>query len=84
MITPTFRTQYGEALIVKSTYQGNNGLAIALVDSMTAEPIATLSVNIPEYVHKLKHNQFFVNLNNEDINSDALKSGFFHSSGNRY
>lgn len=70
-------TSYGVAKVNKTTYTDGN-LAILLTDDM-GEPLAKLSVNLPEHSEFLKENQFFAKTyaENEEIAKDALNSGFF-------
>jgi hypothetical protein len=63
-------------------YQNGGKLAVELVGE-NGEPIAMLSVNIPESSHMLGENEFFAKTwsENEEIAEDALQSGIFRDTG---
>jgi len=78
----TFKTRlFGTAHVVTGTYR-NGGLAVELVDD-SGEPIATLSVNMPEGAHLLGENEFFAKTWSENgaIAEEALASGHFLDTG---
>ena len=71
---------WGECRIVENRY--GNRIALDL-RSMDGEPIARLTVNIPEA--SLEKGEFFVKAwsENERIAEDCLKSGLFWDTGKR-
>lgn len=73
---------FGTVTVTKSTYAVNEALAVELFDNQ-GEPIAVLSVNLPEESYLLGPNEFFVKTwsENEEIARDALASGLFHATG---
>jgi hypothetical protein len=78
----TFKTRwFGTARVVTGTYR-NGGLAVEIVDD-SGEPIATLSVNMPERAHLLGENEFFAKTwsENREIAEEALASGHFLDTG---
>ena len=75
---------FGTATVTTSTYQNGNAIAVELVDQ-TGEPMAVLSVNIPNSAHLLGKGEFFAKTwsENEAITKDALASGIFRDTGRR-
>lgn len=75
---------FGLLSIVKDTYADGN-LAILIVDSDYGMDVATLSVNLPQHAHCLRHDEFFAKTysENEEIAQDALVSGLFQDTGVR-
>ena len=75
-------TPYGEASVERGEY-GNGRLAIQLVDAETEEPIANLTVNLPD--EELAEGEFFVKTwsENQPIAAAALASGLFQDTGRR-
>ena len=79
----SFRTRnYGSVTVVKSAYSIGGKVAVELIAD-TGEPIAVLSVNIPESAHLLGSGEFFVKTwsENEELAEDALASGIFRATG---
>jgi hypothetical protein len=79
----SFETRhFGIAQVITSSYQNGGKLAVELVDQ-NGEPIAMLSVNIPESSHMLGENEFFAKTwsENEEIAEEALQSGIFRDTG---
>lgn len=79
----SFETRmFGTATVNRLDYQDNGRLAVELVDQ-NDEPIAMLSVNLPESTHLLSADEFFVKTwsENEEIAEDALASGIFRDTG---
>jgi len=70
------QTEYGEADLIFNKY-ANGRLAISLVSSDIGEPIAGLTVNLPE--EALEDGEFFVKTwsENAEIAKDCLASGHF-------
>jgi hypothetical protein len=79
----SFETRhFGKAHVVKLAYAKGGKLGVELNDDR-GEPMATLSVNIPESSHLLGENEFFAKTwsENEEIAEDALASGIFRDTG---
>lgn len=74
-------SKYGECHLVTGQY-GNGRLALQIV-SKIGEPIAKLTVNLPN--EHLEEGEFFVKgwSENEVIISDVLASGIFEDTGKR-
>lgn len=80
-------TQFGVVEVLQSNYQKENGpLAIQLVsvgdtdkDIYPGEPIAMLSINMPEYSERLAPDCFYLKnwSENMQIAADAIDSGLF-------
>ena len=72
----------GKAHVILATYEHGGNLAVELEDE-NGEPMAVLSVNIPESSHLLREGEFFVKTwnENEEISQDALASGLFRNTG---
>ena len=73
---------FGKATVVTNTYCNGDNLAVELVDE-SGEPMAMLSVNMPESSHLLGENEFFAKTwsENEELSEDALASGIFRDTG---
>lgn len=78
------KTKYGNAEIVKTHYYDGNK-AIQLIDEEDGSPIATLTVNLPEYSSVLLEEEFFVKGwgENYQIIEDCRESGYFIDTGKR-
>jgi hypothetical protein len=74
----------GTANVVTNTYQHGGKLSVELVAD-SGEPIAMLSVNMPECSHLLSDGEFFAKTWSENalIADDALASGIFRDTGRR-
>jgi len=77
------QTRFGEAVVTLGRY-GNGALAVELV-AEDGEPIAKLSVNLPQFADELGEGEFFAKIwsDNEAIAAAALASGFFEDTGRR-
>lgn len=75
---------FGYVQILELAYRDGN-LAVQLVSVEDGEDIATLSVNMPDYVHHLGPGEFFPKTysENERLAQDALASGAFIDTGKR-
>ncbi len=73
---------FGRATVAINNYRKGGGLAVGLIDEDN-EPLAVLSVNIPESAHLLGKNEFFAKTwsENEELAEDALASGIFSATG---
>jgi hypothetical protein len=73
---------YGRASVVTDAYHVGGKLSVELVAD-DGEPIATLSVNMPDCSQLLSSGEFFAKTwsENEDIAEDALASGIFRDTG---
>jgi|SRR5579862_1416045 len=78
---------YGNVLMQMGRYPIGGATYIQLVgkDKYPGEPIATLTVNLPNNNKMLNKGEFFVKTwsENEMIANDALKSGLFVDTGRR-
>lgn len=79
------QTSFGHAAVQTSTYMSGGSTAVLLNDSITEQPICTLSVNLPESCHELEPGEFFAKTwsENEEIAKLALTSGLFEDTGRR-
>jgi len=77
-------TPYGEASVEFGEY-GNGGLAVSLIAVADGQPIAKLSVNLPEAADQLGEGEFFAKTwsENAPIVGPALASGLFEDTGRR-
>jgi hypothetical protein len=77
-------TRYGEAIIDIAAYD-NGAPAVRLTNAETGEPIATLSINLPEAAHQLGPDEFFAKTwtENKAVAAAALSSGLFEDTGKR-
>ena len=73
---------FGTLHVITSAYRHGGRLAVELVHE-DGEPVATLSVNMPECAHLLGQHEFFAKTwsENEEIVEDALASGIFRDTG---
>jgi hypothetical protein len=74
----------GTANVVTNRYQHGGKLSVEIVAD-NGEPIAMLSVNMPECSHLLSDGEFFAKTWSENafIAEDALASGIFRDTGRR-
>ena len=75
-------TSHGTVSIRIGIYDGNEAMAVELYDNKE-EFVSTLSVNIPEFAHELRSNEFFAKTwsENADLSADALASCLFEDTG---
>ena len=73
---------FGTLHVITGAYRHDGRLAVELVHE-DGEPVATLSVNMPESAHLLGEGEFFAKTwsENEEIAEDALASGIFRDTG---
>jgi hypothetical protein len=79
-------SEYGLVSVIEGKYE--NGLIALLIQDVYGEPIAKLTVNIPNHVEShiksmIENDEFFVKTwsENEQIAKDALASGLFEDTG---
>ena len=74
--------QFGQSHVITLAYEHGGGIAVELVDEH-GEPIAFLSVNLPEFAHELGEPEFFAKTwsENAQLAEDALVSGIFRDTG---
>ena len=77
------QTSFGKAVIEKSHYALGGRMSLQLFDVETYEPIATLTLNLPD--EHLEPGEFFVKTwgENEEIAKECLASGLFEDTGKR-
>ena len=81
----TFHSRtYGRVRLTTHSYD-DGSLAVQLVRDDDNEDIGMLSINLPEYAHLLRANQFFpkTNPSNEVVAWEALMSGCVEDTGRR-